>query len=414
MAAPVNQYLLVFTCVCLLLACSSRAEEPDPLEGLTLVSADPSDVALADLSRDWTQRFNRGDTLFELPFRESQGLGPIFIRQSCNACHEADGRGPGAVRKMVLVAADGRTPVPDQSALSYGHTVRPLKANGVTLSVNVPEDRPDVFVTKREPPAVYGRGYLEAVLDSEILRVEAEQAERGGPVSGRVNWVEYLSEPNPDTRYHEHQKGDRLIGRFGLKARIATLDEFAADAFQGDIGITSDIRPFELPNPAAEDDDRPGVDLGADAVNDVADYTRLLRIPRRGPDANDARGRKLFSETGCADCHVPALRTRADYPIEALADIDAPIFTDLLLHDMGTDYSDGLREFDAEGSEWRTPPLLGLRHMQRYMHDGGAETLEQAIEQHGGSGSEAADSTARFIALSEDDRAKLLNFVSAL
>lgn len=401
-----------FVCIFLALACQDEAAAPR--EGRVLARARPGDAPSSGLSGDWNRRFLRGGALFEQPFREAQGLGPLFIRQSCDSCHAGDGRGPGTVRKMVLVDSDGRTPAADQSGLGFGQTVRPQRAAGALLAVTVPEDRSDVFVTTREPPAVFGRGYLEAVLDSEILRVEAEQAERGGPASGRVNWVEYQSDANPDTRFHAHQPGDRVIGRFGLKARIATLDEFAADAFQGDMGLTSELRPRELPNPSSEDDEVPGVDLDAESVNLVADYVRLLRIPHRSEDAKSVQGQRLFHEAGCADCHVPALRTRPDYPVESLAGIEAPIYSDLLLHDMGADNSDGLHEGDATGAEWRTPPLLGLRDLERYMHDGRAETIEQAIALHGGDGSEAASATERYLALSSTDRAALLKFVSAL
>jgi len=412
MSAQRVQTFSSFLCTFLLLSCSSEA--PDKLGKLKLVGDDPSDLPLSGLTLDWTDRFLDGDALFERPFSDALGLGPVYIRQSCNSCHAGDARGPGAVRKMVLVDSDGRTPVVDQSALNYGHTVRPQLAAGAQLGITVPENREDVLVTKREPPAVYGRGYLEAVLDSEIMRVEAEQAERGGLVSGRINWVQYYSQPNPDTRYHSARSGVPLIGRFGLKARIATLDEFAADAFQGDMGITSELRPTELPNPSSDDDELPGIDIDAETVNVVADYMRLLRIPRRTDDARDQRGAKLFAATGCAECHVPALRTRDDYPVERLAAIDAPIYTVMWLHDMGPEFSDGLRDFDAGASEWRTPPLLGLRYLQRYLHDGRAETLEQAIELHGAEGSEAAEAAERYFALSASERAALIRFVSAL
>jgi CxxC motif-containing protein (DUF1111 family) len=413
------QFLLVFSCLFQLLGCGSDTsgapakEDDDGFNDLTLVRADVSDLALRDLPDAWAAQFRRGDAVFELPFRDNQGLGPVYIRQSCNSCHAADSRGPGAVRKMVLVAADGHTPADDQSPLGYGHTVRPLMAAGAAQAITVPEGRTDVLVTKREPPPVFARGYVEAVEDSEIERVAMEQAERG-IVSGEINWVEWASEPNPDTQFHAYQRGDRIIGRFGLKARIATLDEFAADAFQGDMGITSVLRPIELPNPASEDDELPGIDIEIEKLNAVADYMRVLRIPKRTADTEDAHAKKLFEQTGCAECHVPALHTRADYPIAQLADIDAPIYSDLLVHDMGSDFADGLREYEADSSEWKTPPLLGLRHMQRYLHDGRAETIEQAIEMHGGPESEALPAAQAFGALSASDRAALLKFVSAL
>lgn len=407
------QLLIILSCQFQLLACESNTPDDGGLGDLELVRADVSDLALPKLPARWDAQFRRGDAVFEQPFRDNQGLGPVYIRQSCNSCHAADSRGPGAVRKMVLVGDDGQTPIDDQSPLGYGHTVRPLMAAGAVQAITVPEGRTDVLVTKREPPPVFARGYLEAIADSEIERIAQEQAERG-VVSGEINWVEYASEPNPDTQFHEYARGDRVIGRFGLKARIATLDEFAADAFQGDMGITSVLRPTELPNPASEDDELPGIDLELDSLNAVADYMRVLRIPARSAVVEDEQARELFAQTGCADCHVPSLRTRADYPIAALADIDAPVYTDLLLHDMGANYADGLREFEAGYSEWKTPPLIGLRHMQRYLHDGRAETIEQAIEMHGGAESEALHAAEAFGALSAADRAALVKFVSAL
>ena len=56
---------------------------------------------------------------------------------------------------------------------------------------------------------------------------------------------------------------------------VTLIDEFSADAFQGDMGLTSPIRPSELPNPEGlTDDDRPGLDVSVEDVNTVADYVR--------------------------------------------------------------------------------------------------------------------------------------------
>ena len=135
--------------------------------GLTVVKEDPSDLPLSGLSDDDRQRFDDGDTLFELPFRAGMGLGPLYIRSSCAACHADDARGPGAVTKM----ASGEPPV----ALPYGHTVRPQMAAGATTAIVAP---PGAVTSLRVGPAVFGRGYIEAIADSEIERVEAEQAAR--------------------------------------------------------------------------------------------------------------------------------------------------------------------------------------------------------------------------------------------
>jgi CxxC motif-containing protein (DUF1111 family) len=247
--------------------------------------------------------------------------------------------------------------------------------------------------------------------------VAAEQAPSGSAVQGRVNYVSYASQPNTDKRFHDYQPGDRLIGRFGLKARIASLDDFTADAFQGDMGITSPLRPSEFPNPdGLEDDDKPGVDVGFESVNRRAMYLRLLAIPIR---RTSAAGAELFARAECGACHVPSLRTRADYPVAQLADVDAPIYSDLLLHRMGDNLADGLpAEVDIDGDagsfEWRTAPLIGLRFNRTFLHDGRATSVEEAILQHRGAGSEANPSVAAFEGLTTAERAALIEFVEAL
>ena len=384
----------------------------DPLDGLTVIGEDRSDLPIEGVNAEWSARFGEGDAAFDAPFRESQGLGPLYIRQSCVSCHQGDGRGPGMVRKMVLLDMDGAVAL-DQSALAYGHTVRPQLAAGATLPIEPPTDSA-VLVTRRLGPAVFGRGYLEAIADAEIERVEAAQAAADDGVSGRIHRVRWQSEEAPGQPFHSHRPGDDgLIGRFGLKARIATIDDFVADAYQGDMGITTPLRPTELPNPdGLSDDGWPGVDLDADTVEAVADYVRLLAIPRRA--APSPEGVALFESTGCATCHVPTLRTSDDYPIPELRGIDAPVYTDLLLHDMGDGLADGVTDGDAGPREWRTAPLLGLRHLHVYLHDGRAETVEEAVLMHTGEGSEANASIDRFEALAPDARRALLELVSSL
>jgi CxxC motif-containing protein (DUF1111 family) len=387
------------------------AAPDDPLAGLQLVHADASDAPIAGLDDVWLDRFARGDALFEAPFRETTGLGPVYIRQSCASCHADDGRGPGVVEKFVLVGEDGATPDADQSALPWGHTARPQLAGGATTPLQIP-DLPNLLVTTRAPAAIFGRGYLEAVRDDELLRLEAEQAQRSDTISGRVNRVPWTSAAPADPRFSPFLPGDAgLPGRFGLKGRVATLDEFAADALQGDMSITSPLRPHELPNPDGLTDDlRPGIDVTQETVDLLADYTRLVDIPARA----SVPGASIFEEVGCAVCHTPTLRTRADYPIPPLADIDAPVYTDLLLHDMGADAADGLTDAEAGPREWRTAPLIGLRHLAAYLHDGRADSVAAAISLHRGPGSEANAVIDQFEALAPEARATLLTFVESL
>ena len=173
------------------------------------------------------------------------------------------------------------------------------------------------------------------------------------------------------------------------------------------MGITSPLRPTEIPNPdGLTDDFKPGVDVTIDSVNSRAMYVRTTAIPKRV--AGDPRGPQLFVTAKCSVCHVPTLKTRADYPIVQLKGIDAPVYTDMLLHDLGTALADGIVEGLATGRDWRTAPLIGLRFNRAFMHDARATNpsgdlgaaLDAAILAHASAGSEANDSVATYQAMS--------------
>jgi CxxC motif-containing protein (DUF1111 family) len=400
-----------------LAACSPSEPVTPPPDGgaggaSALPQGDPFDTPIEGVTTEQAKIFFDGDNLFGLPLRDADGLGPLYTRSACAACHVEGIRGPGSVQKMSVVLADSVTTSPDQSMLLYGHTAHPLLTAGAKTPIEPPND-PSVRVTLRVGPPVLGRGYLEAIDESEILRVADEQKKRTDAIHGRVNHVVYASEANPDPTFNSHKKGDMVIGRFGLKARIATLDEFTADALQGDMGITSPLRPVEFANPDnLLDDLKPGVDVTADSMNVRATYIRLIAIPRR--DGLTAQGRALFDQVKCSACHVPTMKTRANYPIALIAGIDAEVYTDLLLHDMGDALADGVTEGLATSRDWRTAPLIGLRFNPTFLHDSRAHTVEEAILLHGGDGSEAAEAVSLYKALSPADHDALLAFVEAL
>jgi CxxC motif-containing protein (DUF1111 family) len=390
----------------LILACSTEKEDStDPLAGLTVLSEDPSDNPVAGVYEEWIEQFDKGDTTFEEPLREAQGLGPVYIRAACASCHADDARGPGTVIKMV-VPGDAEL---DAELLPFGHTERPYLGGGAITPLLAPEDS-RVLITTRSPPAVFGRGYLDAVEDATILAL-AEAQSQEGLVSGRPNMVRCDFEANPESLFFPCEPGATVVGRFGLKARVPTLDGFAADAYQGDMAITSPMRPEELPNPdGLLDDAFPGIDIDLETVNVTADYMRLLAIP----DREEVAGIELFKNASCDSCHTPTLPTRSDWPVPEMAGLDALVFTDLLLHEMGEGFSDGLEDYDAGSSEWKTSPLIGLRFLTSYLHDGRAQTIEEAILAHGASGSEALFSVELFQKLSSTEQEELILFVESL
>jgi CxxC motif-containing protein (DUF1111 family) len=136
---------------------------------------------------------------------------------------------------------------------------------------------------------------------------------------------------------------------------------------------------------------------------------KFLAPAGRGPIDDTVRaGEALFGAIGCASCHVPSLQTGPS-PNPLFHRKVVPLFSDLLLHDIGT--GDGIRQEAAEPAEFRTPALWGLRLRRPLLHDGLAATIEDAIGQHGG---EAAAARQRFLALPADQRGALLAFLKSL
>jgi CxxC motif-containing protein (DUF1111 family) len=90
------------------------------------------------------------------------------------------------------------------------------------------------------------------------------------------------------------------------------------------------------------------------------------------------------------------------------------LYSDLLLHDMGPGLTSHGGEGDASPREWRTTPLIGWRgHIpgHRYLHDGRAATIDEAIRWHGGEAQNARDA---YLAMSAIERLELTGFVQAL
>ena len=128
-------------------------------------------------------------------------------------------------------------------------------------------------------------------------------------------------------------------------------------------------------------------------------------------------GKALFSELGCASCHVATLHTPQSREFPELSEQTFHPYTDLLLHDMGEELADHRPDFEATGSEWRTPPLWGLGLMQtvnrhtRLLHDGRARNASEAILWHGG---EAEAAREAYRSLSREERERLLAFLGSL
>lgn len=385
----------------------------------------PGVSPVAGLTPDLVVDFYDGQTQFDTTLQAADGLGPLYTKQACSDCHAQASRGPGASTKMAVIGADGMTALTDQSLLAFGDTEHPnvvTQIPGAHTPILPPFDggMPDgdagtvsIRVSTRLGPPLFGRGYIEAIEEDEIETIESLQAARTDGIHGHANHVTFQSQPNPDQTFDNHQPGDSVIGRFGLKARIATIDEFGADALQGDMGITSPMRPTEFKNPdGIADDLKVGVDVTADQMNARAMYVRLLAIPSRAQD--QVNGQSWFEQCQCNACHVESLHTSINYPIPQLANVDVSIYTDLLLHDMGDNLADGVTEGEAGPRDWRTAPLIGMRFSTTFLHDGRATSITDAIQQHAGPGSEATNAVDNFNKLTPYFQQQLVAFVAGL
>lgn len=371
------------------------------------------DQPLPGLTPEQQFAFARGDEAFEKVFSFNEGLGPIFVQPSCESCHSGDGKGHPTTNLTRFQRNTGG--VVNFLEEFGGPQLQPRSKPGVS-----PEEVPtEANATSiRSGPPVFGMGLIEAIPDSTILsHADPNDADRNG-IFGKPN---YVAAPSWVTTQTGPYQNGTYLGRFGRKAGTAFLLQQVATAYLQDIGVTSEYLPQENPHPTVGTlgDDTPDPEVSAATVNDVVEYLRLLAPPKRGSQTPHVlRGRQLFSQIGCARCHVPSMKTGKHPTIAALSEVDVELYSDLLLHDMGDELADKFIEGEANGREWRTTPLWGLRlyadHLGGtafYLHDGRTSDLSEAIRLHGG---EASSVRNQFLQLSPDDKEALLAFLRSL
>ena len=386
-----------------IVACAELFTEP-PLD------ADVFDAPVPGLSNTEMAAFARGDAEFSRNFSPTTGLGPIFNNRSCFSCHSGDGRGR-LDNSLQRIGESG-----DDFLGSLGGPQIQDKATPGAEFERLPAG---VAVSVRLPPPVFGVGLIEAIpVDVILARADPGDADGDG-ISGRPNMVT----PPDIVPATEIGGGPGLqLGRFGRKAQVSSLLQQVVDAYLQDIGVTSDFLPVENRNPQSSipieaADHAADPEIPASTVQAAVFYIRTLAPPAPGAlTPRREEGRQMFTAVGCASCHVPTLRT-GDHPVRALAQQDVTLYSDLLLHDMGDALADNRPDGDANGREWRTTPLWGLRLMRQFLngdafllHDGRARSVEEAILLHGGEAQRARDA---FAALTPAQRAALLDFVES-
>jgi CxxC motif-containing protein (DUF1111 family) len=276
----------------------------------------------------------------------------------------------------------------------------------------------------RIPTPVFGAGLIENISDEAIL-FNMESNER------QKQFLGISGHPNRDGN-------DGAIARFGWKAQNKSLEVFAGEAYNVEMGVTNELFQNEraspdeaqqggLPpncrlNPTPEDATNfvasPNSAVPSDVVQ-FAMFMRLLAPPK--PSASNpggaesiTNGSRVFGSIGCALCHTPTLRTATSSVTPGLNQVNANLFSDLLVHHMGASLADGVSQGGAGPDEFRSAPLWGLGQRIFFLHDGRSRDLVDAIQQHASSGSEANGVIQNFKRLSPQQQQDLLNFLRSL
>lgn len=395
----------------------------------------------------------------------SDGLGPLFNARACQSCHLKDGRGhppegaADATSMFFRLARQAETAEEkaEQAAGKilnfpdpvYGSQLQDLAVPGLAgegrmaidyddLPVEMGDGSivmlrkprysiadpaygplaPSTTISPRVTPQMIGLGLVEQIHPADILtKVDPDDADGDG-ISGRANMV------------WDPSSNATTLGRFGWKAQTPSIRQQTADAFAGDIGISTPEVPKHagdctaaeakcLDMPSGVQQRLGDVEAPPPVMDLVTFYSQNLAVPARRDigKAEVLAGKAAFYKLGCTACHTPKFVTRRDAPNKAQSFQLIWPYSDFLLHDMGEALADGQVVGQASGSEWRTPPLWGIGLTKKvsghtfFLHDGRARNLVEAILWHGGEAQKARDG---FVALPASERDALVKFLESL
>jgi CxxC motif-containing protein (DUF1111 family) len=358
---------------------------------------------LPGLTSDQLAAFNNGRREFQSVERPQDGLGPIFNRDSCAACHNGPVLGGSS---NITTTRFGRvTNGVFDPLTSLGGSLLQERAISQDGLERVPSQA-NVTALRQTTP-LFGLGLIEAIPDATILKGVRKQPVDG--VLGKASMVADVA------------TGKTLVGRFGWKAQQATLLAFSGDAYLNEMGITNRLFPTEnAPNgnqallkkldTVKDPEDKPDPNTGKAGIDLNADFMRLMGPPPpKALTASNAFGGKFFIDGGCANCHTPSMTTGPS-TVAALSSKTVMLYSDLLLHDMGS-LGDGIVQGNAGPREMKTAPLWGVSASAPYLHDGRARTLDDAIRAHDGEGKASRD---RYLKLTTDQQSLLFDFLNSL
>jgi CxxC motif-containing protein (DUF1111 family) len=413
-------------------------------------------IPLSGLTTDEQTFFQDGLTRFQAVEAVSgsvnNGLGPRFNSDQCSSCHAqpfVGGSSPASNPQIAVATADGATNTIPWFVAPNGpvREARFVQSNGVpdggvhdlfvvtgrtdagSCAITQPNFLPagngltgqggNPNVIFRIPTPTMGDGLIESIPDSAIIANMTENAQAKAAMGVR-------GQPN-------RSGNDGTITRFGWKAQNKSLLMFSGEAYNVEMGISNPLFPQErdeTPNclgafPTPNDTLNFSATSNAAVLSDIeafADFMRMLAPPAPAPaTVSTQNGSAQFNRVGCALCHTPSLTTgtviasgSATSPSVALSNQPANLFSDLLVHHMGSGLADGITQGSAGPDEFRTAPLWGVGERIFFLHDGRTSNIVQAVEDHASRGSEANEVIERFNALPAQDQQDLINFLRSL
>jgi CxxC motif-containing protein (DUF1111 family) len=447
---------------------SSTAPKDPGVRGGTVDSGKPmaSVATTTGMPAFFADGLNRFQEVETVQNSANIGLGPRFNSNQCSSCHAqpaVGGTGPsahvfpfvGPNPQIAVASLDGAentipTFISPEGPVREARFKFFLNSTGTAVSTTPDGGVHDLFVISgrsdagtctikqpnfaqnlalnnvifRIPTPVFGAGLIENISEETIyanMQANLDQKQDLG-ISGH---------PNRDGN-------DGMISRFGWKAQNKSLEMFAGEAYNVEMGVTNEIFQNErsspdealtggLPancklNPTPEDTTNYDVTQLTAVPSDVvqfATFMRLLAPPTAsttnpGGEFSIAQGRAMFSAVGCAACHTPTLQTAASSFTTGLSNVNANLFSDLLVHHMGSNLADGVSQGNAGPDEFRTAPLWGVGQRIFLLHDGRTSDLLDAIMEHASSGSEANAVISNFKRLPAQQQQNLLNFLRSL
>ncbi|HTV60549.1 MAG TPA: di-heme oxidoredictase family protein [Verrucomicrobiae bacterium] len=429
----------------------ARTDSADAGAPLSTMSADE-----LEYFQDGLSRFIEVDSVTgAAPGESGSGLGPTFNSNSCGSCHSqpAVGGSSPSVNPQIAAATDYGASNSIPFFITEHGPVREARFPFLVTSSGTVSKTPDggvhdlFTITGRSdavgctatqpnfeqmqqlnnlifriPTPLFGAGLIENIPEAAIYANMAANAtlKQNLGISGHPNI----------------SGNDGTITRFGWKAQNKSVEMFAGEAYNVEMGVTNELFPEErsrppascMTNPTPEDSTNFPAS-GAAIPSDIVAFSNFIRflappvqsakgIPGNPTATSISNGRSLFSQIHCDLCHTSAMQTSASSFAPALSNQTAALFSDLLVHHMGSGLADNVSQGTAGPDEFRTAPLWGLGQRLFFLHDGRATPsnggLLTAIQAHASSGSEANGVISLFQQLSNQQKQDLMNFLRSL